>query len=90
MEKVGSFEQELAWLRKFVLKADNDALVELYFFYFEYLSKLQFLMRTVDTVGNPLNELGSDLVNEQKWAILVNVCEVELKRRGLDVWSEFS
>jgi hypothetical protein len=48
MEKVGSFEQELAWLRKFVLKADDDALIGLYFFYLEYLGKLRFLMRTVD------------------------------------------
>jgi hypothetical protein len=90
MEKVSSFEQELAWLRRFVLKADDDALIEKYFFYVEYLSILRFLIRTVDTVAGSSNELATDLFNEQRWCILVNVCEVELKRRGLDVWSEFS
>ena len=80
-----SFEQELVSLREFVLKVDVDVLMELYFFYFEYLHKLRFLIRTVDTVPSPLNELATDLFDEQRWCLLVNVCEVELKRRGLDV-----
>jgi hypothetical protein len=85
MAKVGSFEFELISLRKFVLEADDDALIERYFFYVEYLSKLRFLIRTVDTVAGSSNELATDLFNEQRWGILVNVCEVELKRRGLDL-----
>jgi len=85
MKKADNFEQELVSLREFVLKADDDALIELYFFYLEYLHKIRFLIRTVDTVSSPLNELATDLFNEQRWCVLVNVCEVELKRRGLDV-----
>ena len=86
MKKTDNFEQELASLRKFVLKVDNDALIELYSFYFEYLHKIRLLIRTVDTVPSPLNELATDLFNEQRFCVLVNVCEVELKRRGLAVY----
>jgi hypothetical protein len=85
MAKVGSFEFELVSLRNFVLKADDDALIEKYFFYLENLSKLRFLIRTADTVAGSSNEFATDLFNEQRWHILVNVCEVELKRRGLDL-----
>lgn len=77
---VGSFEEELISLRTFILTAD-DELTERTFFYFEYLEKLRFIIRTLDTVGDS-KQLSSDLGDEQRWSILLGICEVELKRRG--------
>jgi len=78
---VGSFEEELISLRTFILTADDDALTERTFFYFEYFEKLRFIIRTLDTVGDS-KQLSTDLADEQRWSILLSVCEVELKRRG--------
>lgn len=77
----GSFEQELARLRQFILTADIDELTERTFFYFEYLEKLRFIIRTLDSCADS-KQLSSDLGDEQRWSILLGVCEVELKRRG--------
>jgi hypothetical protein len=77
----GSFEQELASLRQFVVIADLDELTERAFFYFENLEKLRLIIRELDSSANSL-ELSSDLSNEQRWSILLDVCEAELIRRG--------
>jgi len=77
----GSFEQDLASLRQFVVTADIDELTERAFFYFENLEKLRFIIRELDSSANS-KELSSDLSDEQRWCILLGVCEVELKRRG--------
>ena len=77
----GSFEQELASLRQFAITADVDELTERAFFYFENLEKLRLIIRELDSSANSL-ELSSDLSNEQRWSILLDVCEAELKRRG--------
>ena len=78
---VGSFEEELISPRTFILTADDDALTERTFFYFEYLEKLRVIIRTLDSVADS-KQLSTDLADEQRWSILLSVCEVELKRRG--------
>jgi hypothetical protein len=78
---VGSFEEELASLRGFVVTASIDELTERTFFYFEYLEKLRLIIRKLDSTTNS-KQLSSDLADEQRWSILLGVCEVELKRRG--------
>lgn len=77
----GSFEYELASLRGFVIVATDDELAEKTFFYLEYLEKLRFIIRELDSLANS-KQLSSDLADEQRWSILLGVCEVELKRRG--------
>ena len=78
---VGSFEYELACLRGFVITATDDELVEKTFFFCEHLEKLRLIIRKLDSTTNS-KRLSSDLADEQRWSILLGVCEKELERRG--------
>ena len=78
---VGSFGYELACLRGFVITATDDELAEKTFFIYENLEELRLIIRKLDSVGDS-KQLSSDLADEQRWSILLGVCEKELERRG--------
>ena len=79
-----TFEDFLVWLRKFVVTATDEELVkEARSWRFMMVNHQEYILRFADSWS--MDKLRVELDDERYAFLSLGVCEVELKRRGLDI-----